>query len=232
MGETLPMPKGQQKCGSQDWWHQTVGFECGDGIAYLTLNRPDANNSLNDEMADALHDAIFELHRRKGDIRIVVLRAEGKMFCGGADPRSFVDSRAMTDADNRKASVNFMKFLYYFQSTPQFTVALVQGSAMGTGVSLLAACDMACAVSTARFTVSEVKLGRAPVTIAPFVTRKVGQAFAKRILCAGENISAMDAKRMGLISDVVDDEMDFSKYVEQVCDKITLCAPMASSRAK
>merc|ERR1712232_356599 len=59
-----------------------------------------------------------------------------------------------------------------------------------------------------------------------------GPAYAKHILCTGENFSAAKAKSMGLISDVVEDEMDFSKYVESICDKITLCAPNAAQRAK
>merc|ERR1711972_291212 len=91
---------------------------------------------------------------------------------------------------------------------------------------------MVVAVRNARFTCTEVKLGHSPATIAPFITRKVGPAYAKRIMCMGENINAEIAKQMGLITDIVDDEMDFSKYVESVCDKITLCAPNAASKAK
>eukprot|EP00418_Pyrodinium_bahamense_P076423 CAMPEP_0179052130 /NCGR_PEP_ID=MMETSP0796-20121207/21598_1 /TAXON_ID=73915 /ORGANISM="Pyrodinium bahamense, Strain pbaha01" /LENGTH=353 /DNA_ID=CAMNT_0020748685 /DNA_START=69 /DNA_END=1127 /DNA_ORIENTATION=+ len=229
--EVLPLPSRMPTCSSANWHHTEVNFELGEGIAYITLNRPDANNALNASISQALHDATFELHRRK-DIRIVVLRAEGKMFCAGGDPKSFADAAAMSDADNRKQAIGFMKFLYFFQCLPQFTVGLAQGSAMGSGIGLLAACDVAVAVATARFTVSEVKLGTSPATIAPFVARKVGAAFAKRMLCTADNISAIDAKRMGLITDVVDDEMDFSKYVESICDKVTLCAPIAASRAK
>eukprot|EP00416_Gambierdiscus_australes_P032899 CAMPEP_0171091152 /NCGR_PEP_ID=MMETSP0766_2-20121228/32264_1 /TAXON_ID=439317 /ORGANISM="Gambierdiscus australes, Strain CAWD 149" /LENGTH=335 /DNA_ID=CAMNT_0011549217 /DNA_START=80 /DNA_END=1087 /DNA_ORIENTATION=- len=229
--DVLPLPSRMPKCSSANWSYSEVNFEMGEGIAYITLNRPDANNALNSPMSEALHDAAFELTRRK-DIRIVVLRAEGKMFCAGGDPKSFADAAAMSDYDNRKQAISFMKFLYFFQCLPQFTVGLAQGSAMGSGIGLLAACDVVVAVTSARFTVSEVKLGTSPATIAPFVTRKVGAAYAKRILCTAENISAVDAKRMGLVTDVVDDEMDFSKYVESICDKVTLCAPIAASRAK
>jgi len=229
--EVLPLPSFIPKCSSANWHHSDVSFEVGDGIAYITLNRPDANNALNASISQALHDAAFELHRRR-DIRIVILRAEGKMFCAGGDPKSFADAAAMTDADNRKESIGFMKFLYFFSTLPQYTVGLAQGSAMGSGIGLLAACDVVCAVASARFTVSEVKLGTCPATIAPFLTKKVGAAFAKRMLCTADNVSAVEAKRMGLITDVVDDEMDFSKYVESVCDKVTLCAPVAASRAK
>jgi methylglutaconyl-CoA hydratase len=229
--DTFALPPKMPSCSSANWKHQDVNFEIGDGIAYLTLNRPDSNNSLNESLSQALYDATFELTTRR-DIRIVVLRAEGKMFCAGGDPKSFADALAMSDRDNRKAQMSFMKFLHLFQKLPQFTIGLVQGSVMGSGIGLLSVCDVVAAVRTARFTVSEVKLGIAPLAIAPFVTAKVGPANAKRMLCMGDNVSADLAKSMGLVTEVFEDEIDFSKYVEGVCEKMTLCAPNAASRAK
>jgi methylglutaconyl-CoA hydratase len=229
--EVKPMPNSIPKCNSANWSHSDVNFELGEGIAYVTLNRPDRNNSLSSSMKEALHDATFELYQRR-DIRIVVLRAEGKMFCSGGDPKMFSEDLSQTEAQNKKDQLSLMKFLYYFQCVPQFVVGLAQGSAMGSGVGLLSCCDLVVAVRSARFTVTEVKIGHAPLAYAPFLARKVGPGYAKRILCAGENISADMAKSMGLVTDVVDDEMDFSKYVESVCDKVTLCAPNAAARAK
>jgi len=138
----------------------------------------------------------------------------------------------MSDGETRKSTVNFMKMLHYFQCLPQFTVGLAQGSAMGTGLGLLAACDTVCAVATARFVVSEVKLGTCPATIAPVITSKIGASNAKRILCTAETVTAQLAKQIGLITEIVDDELDFSKFVEGICEKITLCAPIASARSK
>jgi len=208
-----------------------LNFEIGEGIAYLTLNRPDDNNVLNQSLSLALHDAAFELNMRT-DIRCAVLRAEGKMFCAGADPKAFVDAQAITDADNRRNAIAFMKFLYFFQSLPQFTIALVQGSAMGSGIGLLSACDMVVAVQNARFQFPEVKLGMVPATVAPFVAVSMGAANAKRALCSAENLTAAKALEMGLVTEVVEDEADFSRVVGDVCDKLTLCAPKATARCK
>lgn len=224
-------PNQYPKCKSDNWSHSDVNFEIGQGIAYITLNRPASNNALNDTISQGLHDAVFELQHRL-DVRIVVLRAEGKMFCAGGDPKSFSDAVAMTDADNRKASISFMKFLNFLSGLPQFVVGLVQGSTMGSGIGLLCACDMVIAVNSARFTVSEVKLGTAPVTIAPFLVGKVGPTVAKRMLCTAENMSAEAAKHAGLIQQIVEDEMDFSNAVAGICEKLTLCAPIATSRSK
>eukprot|EP00439_Symbiodinium_sp_Y106_P058025 s637_g8.t1 len=229
--ETFAVPHIRPTCGSENWHHKDVLFEIGDGIAYITLNRPEANNALNETTSQALQDATCELHMRR-DIRIVVLRAEGSMFCAGGDPKHFFDALAMSERDDRKAAIGFMKFLFWFQSLPQFTVGLAQGSAMGSGIGLLCACDMVLATSAARFTCSEVKLGFCPAALAPFITRKVGPAFAKRLLCMAENISAEQAKRMGLISDVVEEESEFSDYMKDICEKVTLCAPTAAGRAK
>lgn len=219
------------RCRSANWIHKDVNFEIGMGIAYITMNRPDTNNGLSDSIVQALHDACCELHQRP-DVRVVVLRAEGKMFCAGSDPKSFADAQAQSDSDNRKAVCSFMKFLYFFQSLPQFTIGLAQGSAMGGGLGLLAACDVAIAVKAARFTVSEVKLGACPATIAPFVTQKVGVTNAKRILCTAENLTADKCKDMGLLNFVVEEESDFSPIVADTCEKLTLCAPIAMSRSK
>jgi len=229
--DVLPVPNAVPKCRSANWLHKDVNFEIGRGIAYLTLCRPDANNALNDTISQALHDACAELHNRS-DVRVVVLRAEGKMFCAGSDPKSFADAHAMSDADNRKAASSFLKFLYYFQSLPQFTIGLVQGSAMGTGIGLLACCDLVCAVRAARFTASEVKLGACPATIAPFVTQKVGVTNAVRMLCTAENLTADKCLEMGLLNHVVDDEAEFNSIVAETCEKVTLCAPLAMSRSK
>mmetsp|Transcript_23349 Transcript_23349/g.43911 ORF Transcript_23349/g.43911 Transcript_23349/m.43911 type:complete len:339 (+) Transcript_23349:70-1086(+) len=229
--DTFAVPHIRPVCTSENWFHKDVLFEIGEGIAYITLNRPEANNAMNESTGQALMDATCELQGRK-DIRIVVLRAEGSMFCAGGDPKHFFDALAMSEKEDRKAAIGFMKFLFWFQSLPQFTVGLAQGSAMGSGIALLCACDMVLAASNARFTCSEVKLGFCPASLAPFLSRKVGPAFAKRLLCMAENISADQAKKMGLISDVVEEEGDFSDYMKDICDKVTLCAPTAAGRAK
>lgn len=229
--DVIPVPNAVPRCRAANWLHKDVNFEIGPGIAYITMNRPDANNALNDMIMQALHDACCELYARS-DVRVVVLRAEGKMFCAGNNPTSFADAQALTDAGTRKAASTFVKFLYYFQSLPQFTIGLVQGSAMGAGIGLLAACDMVCAVKAARFTVSDVKLGACPATFAPFVTQKVGVTNALRMLCTAENLTADKCLEMGLLNEVVDEESDFSGIVAEVCDKIALCAPVASSKSK
>lgn len=229
--DVKPVPLYTPECNSSNWKHADVMFELGEGIAYIVLNSPSTNNALSASMLRGIHDACFELHMRK-DIRLVVLKAEGKMFCAGGDPKSFQEAIGISGEESKKSLIMLTKLLHFFQCLPQFTVGLAQGSAMGSGVGLLAACDVVCAVAAARFMVSEVKLGTCPAAIAPIIAAKIGAAHAKRILCTAENVTAALAKQIGLVTDIVDDELDFSKYVQTLCEKMTLCAPGACARSK
>eukprot|EP00746_Dinoflagellata_sp_MGD_P006364 gnl/MRDRNA2_/MRDRNA2_112412_c0_seq1.p1 gnl/MRDRNA2_/MRDRNA2_112412_c0~~gnl/MRDRNA2_/MRDRNA2_112412_c0_seq1.p1 ORF type:complete len:355 (-),score=90.54 gnl/MRDRNA2_/MRDRNA2_112412_c0_seq1:68-1132(-) len=219
------------KCTSKNWTHKDLKFEEGNGIVYLTLNAAERNNSLNDEVEAAFKDACYELQGRK-DIRIVVLKAEGRMFCAGGDPKGFQDAAAMSDADNRKGAVEFAKFLYQFQTLPQFTICCAQGSAMGGGVGFVSICDMVIAVQSAFFVLSEVKLGVIPATISPYVVAKLGASNSNRYFCTAENISAMKAKEMGLVQEVVDKPEDFQGWIKTIAEKLTQCAPEAVHSSK
>lgn len=216
---------------AENWTHEDVLLELGEGIAYITLNRPYQNNSINDTLARGLHDATCDLAVRK-DIRVVVLKAEGRVFCAGGDPQAFTDAAAMSDKESRLASIHFMKYLRMLSMLPQFTIACCQGSAMGSGVGLMAACDMVIATKGAHFTLAEVKLGTIPATVVPFIMTKAGISNTKRLVCTGENITAEKAKFMGLIQEVVETPEDFSPLVREICEKLTLCAPLATSCSK
>ena len=112
--EVLAMPHRSPTSTAADWKHTAVNFELGEGIAYSTVSRPEANNALTEQVTNALHDATFELYRRR-DIRLVVLRAKGKMFCAGGGSKSFTDSATLTGSSNRRTNICFMKFLYFFK---------------------------------------------------------------------------------------------------------------------
>jgi methylglutaconyl-CoA hydratase len=230
--DVIPTPIQIPKAGSKNWIHKDVNFEFGKGVAYLTLNAAATNNALNDSVITALHDAAYELHQRIGDIRMVVLRAEGKMFSSGSLPSSFSDNAALSDADNRKVLANYMKFLYYWQLLPQYTIALVQGSVMGTAVGLLAACDSVASLKTARFAVNDTKLGATPASITSFVTQKVGLSNAVRMLCICENLTAEKMKDLGLVNDIVNEEAEFSGIITDACELLVQCAPRAVNRSK
>lgn len=213
-------------CTSKNWKHKDVKLEIGDGIAYLTLNAPERKNSLNFDVQDAFQDACMELHTRK-DIRVVVLKAEGSMFCSGGDPKWFQDCAKLPDEENNKGSMQFAKFLYMFQTLPQLTIAMVQGHAMGGGVGLASICDVVIAIKNAQFVLSEVRLGVIPATISPYVVAKIGVANAKRLFCTAENLKAEEARQMGLVQYVCESEDEMKKKLVECCKGAAMCGPEA-----
>ena len=124
-------------------------------MAQITLTRPQENNCLSAGISAGLQQAIDTLHARE-DIRLVFFTAEGRNFCAGGDPKGFQAAAAMTPEDNLRSAVDFAKMLYRMQTLPQFLVGLINGSAYGGGVGMVSVCDMVIAVSSARFTLSEV----------------------------------------------------------------------------
>lgn len=219
------------KCTSKNWKHDTVKFEIGNGIAYITLCDTANMNALTPATCQAIFDATSELKNNK-DVRIVVLRAEGKMFCCGADQKTFQDAASKSEEQLKHDDVNTMKFLGQLQTLPQFTVALVQGSAMGLGIGLICACDMAIAVKAAHFQFSEARLGVLPSATLPFIVQKVGPACAKNLVCTAQNCNAEKAAAFGLIQEVVDNSSGLRNWTTTLCEKITLCAPNAVTASK
>ena len=171
-------------------------------VATITLNRPDVRNAFNAELIGGITEAFIDLGQRSY-IRCIVLAANGPAFCAGADlnwMRSMADytyEQNLTDAGLLAA---MMRTVY---ECPKPTIAKIQGDVYAGGTGLVAACDMAVAVDTANFCLSEVKLGLVPSTISPYVIRAMGARAAHRYFLTAERFSATEAKRIGFVHEVV-----------------------------
>ena len=171
-------------------------------IATITLNRPDVRNAFNAELIEAMTRAFVELGQRN-DVRCIVLAANGLAFCAGADlnwMRSMADytyEQNLADAGRLAA---MMRTVY---ECPKPTIARIQGDVYAGGTGLVAACDMAVAVDTAHFCLSEVKLGLVPSTISPYVIRAMGARAAHRYFLTAERFNAAEALRIGFVHEVV-----------------------------
>jgi len=232
----------------ENWANPEVNFEITEGIAYITLNRPEANNALNNHLTQGMTDAVYILQKRP-DVRIAVLKAEGRMFCAGGDPKSFQSFQGGDDVGeqnlpgsviagaaqhlegNKAAGHSFAAFLYDFANLPQFTICLAQGSAMGGGFGLLCICDMVISAKNCHFVLSEVKLGVIPATISPHVINKIGVANSKRLFCTAENVTATRALDMGLVQKVCPVDQ-FPAAVAEVCKQLQNCGPRAVAESK
>jgi methylglutaconyl-CoA hydratase len=202
-----------------------------EGVAIVTLNRPQRRNAFDEQMIAGLSDT-FETLRVSDTVRLVVLKGAGGVFCAGADlewmrrqgrhshEENVADARALADMLHRLAEL------------PQLTVALVQGGAWGGGLGLMAACDMAFAVAGCSFSFSEVRLGLTPATISPYVVAAIGPREAKALFATGQTFDSAWALRIGLLRDVVEDETALAGVEEWVARMMLSAAPGAVADAK
>lgn len=211
--------------------HVALESRTGGIVAKVALNRPELHNTFNEFMIRELEEA-FSSFNRHPDVRAVVLSAEGKSFCAGADLNWMQKMVDYTFAENIQDAHALAKMLRVIHNCSKPVIARVHGAAFGGGVGLIAACDMAVSLDSATFCLSEVKLGLLPAVISPFVLKKIGQAAAHRYFLTAERFSATEAHRLGLVSSVVSDVEALDSGIETLLDAIIANGPEAVSHCK
>lgn len=171
------------------------------GVATLTLNRPEVHNAFD---ADLIAAIARELERLEGNatLRAVVLAANGKSFSAGADLNWMRRTAEASIEENRAEARAMAEMLQRLDRLEKPTLAVVQGAALGGGVGLVAACDVAIAAESAVFGLTEARLGLAPAVVAPYVIRAIGARAARRYFLTAERFAAMEAKAIGLVHEV------------------------------
>ncbi|OCJ11702.1 enoyl-CoA hydratase [Rhizobium sp. AC27/96] len=200
------------------------------GVARLTLARPEKHNALSADMIDELTAAARDLGDDKA-VRVVVLAGEGASFCAGGDLGWM---RAQFDAtrDGRMAEARRLAMLFKaLNELPKPLVAHVHGNAFGGGIGILSVCDMVISATTARFGLTEVRLGIIPATISPYVVARIGEANARPLFLSGKIIDAWQAHAAGLLSRVVPEEA-LDEAVEAEVRHFLAASPQAAARAK
>jgi methylglutaconyl-CoA hydratase len=174
----------------------------GEGIARVTLARPEVRNAFNAEMIEQLHETFTRI-TAADDIRAVVLAGEGKVFCGGADINWMRASLDLTFDANVGDAERMSNMFRAIDNCPKPVVARIHGAALGGGAGLAAVCDIAIAARDAIFGFTEVKLGIIPAVISPFAIGKIGASHARALFLTGERFDAQRAREIGLVHDVV-----------------------------
>ncbi len=175
------------------------------GVATVTLNRPEIHNAFDEETIAILTRKLRALGDDE-DVRVVVLNSRGASFCAGADLKWMKRAADFSEAENLQDASALAELLLVLDTLPKPTVALVQGPAYAGGVGLICACDIAIAAASARFAITEVRLGLIPAVISPFVINAIGESRARRYFLTGERIGSAEAERIGLVHEVVPDE--------------------------
>ncbi|MDD9900988.1 MAG: enoyl-CoA hydratase/isomerase family protein [Alphaproteobacteria bacterium] len=207
-----------------------IQTQTSNNITTITLNRPDVHNAFNEDVIAALTTA-FETAGNDKNVRAVVLRGNGKSFCAGGDLNWMRKSADYTREQNIEDAMQLGHLLRLIYTLPKVTIALVQGNAFGGGVGLTACCDIAIAEDTARFSLSEVRIGLIPSIIAPYVIASIGERQSRRYFMTAERFGADEAKRIGLVHETV-----AAGGLDATCDNITAeilqGAPGAQARGK
>jgi methylglutaconyl-CoA hydratase len=200
-------------------------------VAEVRLNRPETRNAFDDGMIGEL-TAAFAMLGRDSTVRAIVFSAEGSSFCAGADLHWMRQSIAYTFTENVRDAHNLAQMLRTIHDCPKPVIARVQGAAFGGGVGLVAACDIAVALESARFCLSEVRLGLLPAVISPFVLRKIGTTAAARYFLTAEPFTAAQALDMGLITETAADESALDTVIDGLLTAILANAPEAIAQCK
>lgn len=200
------------------------------GVASVVINRPDKHNAFDDSMIRDLRQA-FRVLADDRSVRVMVLSSNGRHFSAGGD-LAWMQRMADFDRDhNLQDAEDLAGMLQDLRQMPQPTIAQVQGAAFGGAVGLVSCCDIAIASSTARFALSEVRIGLIPATIGPYVIAAIGERAARRFFVTGEAFDAAAALRHGLVSEVVAHD-DLESVVSDLCDTILDNGPQAIRAAK
>jgi methylglutaconyl-CoA hydratase len=174
------------------------------GVARVTMNRPEVFNAFNEAMIAELSQA-FEQLAGDAAVRVIVLAGAGKAFSAGADLQWMKRAAEASQDDNLADARRFATMLQRIAECPKPTVACVQGLALGGGVGLAVACDIALAGEDAKFAVSEARFGILPAVIGPYVINAVGPRQARRLALTASRIPAVEALSLGLVHEVAAD---------------------------
>ena len=201
------------------------------GIATITLNRPEKKNAFNSDTIEQLL-AILEQLEHDTNLRALVLRANGTHFSAGADLNWMQSIAKFSMNENIKDAEKLADLLHRLDVLPVPTITLVQGAAFGGALGLICCCDIAIASKNTQFCLSEVKLGLVPATIGPYVCRAMGQRQARRYMLTAEVISAYQAKQLGIIHKLVSTPFLFNPCLEGLIKQLTANSPNAVRKAK
>jgi methylglutaconyl-CoA hydratase len=210
--------------------YQFLQLELRAGCATVWLNRPERHNAFHDGLLSELSRCL-ELLSQNEAVRAIVLAGRGRSFCAGAD-LEWMQRQARADyVANLEDARRLAWMLRTLAQSPKPTVARVHGVALGGGLGLVAACDIAMATREASFATTEVRLGLTPSTIAPYVIAAIGERAARRYFLSGERFDANEALRIGLIHEAVDaDALD--ARLEQLLEALRSAGPQAQSHCK
>src|SRR5262245_58516442 len=194
-------------------------YETKNGAAFVTLNRPDKRNALNDRVIAELRDAMVAAEA-DDQTRVIILRGAGKDFCAGADLTQLEKSAQASVLENLEGASRMAELFLTMRRLKKPVIAAVHGRALAGGAGLASACDMVIAARSASFCYTEVKIGFVPAIVMSIARRNLGEKRAFEMLATGKMFSAEEAAEIGIINRIFDDA-DFGAEVEKYAAEIS-----------
>ena len=171
-------------------------------MAWVNLDRPEVRNALNPELIRELTE-VFDWLNSRDDIRVIILKGNGKCFCAGADLAYMKDMAGYSYNQNIADAEKLSKLFQTIYFCNKAFIVDVHGACIGGANGIIAAADVVIAEKETKFAFSEVRLGITPATISPFVVQKIGNTAAKELMLTGRRFSAEEAKAFHLVNVVV-----------------------------
>lgn len=210
--------------------YETLSIERDGSVVRVTLDRSEVRNAFDDRMVAELTE-VFGAAAGEGDVRAVVLTGSGDAFSAGADLSWMRRMASYTYEENLADSRAMARMFEAIAGCPNPVIGRINGPAVGGGVGLVAACDIAVASERARFRFSEVKLGLVPAVISPYVIEHIGPARARRLFVTGEWVDARTAAAIGLVDVVVPHDL-LDRAVDDQIRMVCSSGPAAVTHAK
>ena len=185
--------------------YSTITYTIEQRTAIVTLNRPDQKNALDDVMIRELTE-VFTTLNRNTQARTVVLTGSGNSFCAGMDLGYLQKFSLLSQEENIEDARNLLALLQLIHHLKKPVIAMVNGSALGGGCGIAAACDFVFVSKSAKIGVPEVRLGFVPAVILLFVMKRMGEGAAREFVLRGDILDASTAKERRLITEVVEDD--------------------------
>ena len=201
-----------------------------DGVARVTLNRPELRNAFDDALIAQLKKSFLDVERDP-TIRVMVLAGNGPAFCAGADLNWMKRMAGYSYEQNLADAKGLAEMLATLDRLPKPTIARVHGPVFAGGTGLVAACDIAVGTPEAKMCLSEAKLGLSPATIGPYVMRAMGEREARRYFLTAEVFDAQEALRIGMLSMLVK-ENELDSTIDGLLKHLLAGGPEAHAKIK
>ena len=208
----------------------TIKVQLGESMAWVNLDRPEVRNALNAELIRELTE-VFDWLNSRDDIRVIILKGNGKAFCAGADLAYMKDMAGFSYNQNIADAEKLSKLFQTIYFCNKAVIVDVHGACIGGANGIIAAADIVIAEKETKFAFSEVRLGITPATISPFVVQKIGNTAAKELMLTGRRFTADEAKDFRLVNVVVS-EAEMIDTERQYIEHFLHASPDAIAKCK